>query len=41
MRLSYEYPSIVEAKRIEYRLKKLKRKDIIERIITEGKITME
>jgi putative endonuclease len=35
-----EYDSLKIAKGIEYKLKKLKRKDIIERIIREGRIQM-
>ena len=36
-----KYSSEIDAKRIEYRLKKLKRKDIIDKIIKEGLIKME
>jgi len=35
-----EYPNILIARKIEYRLKQFKRKDIIERIIKEGEIKM-
>lgn len=37
---SQEFPTIEDARRIERRLKKLKRRDYIEKIIAEGKITM-
>ena len=36
-----QYPSIKEAKKIELRLKKLKRKDYIEKIINDGFIKMK
>ena len=35
-----EYDSLTEARKIEYKLKKLKRKDIIKKIIEEQKIYM-
>ncbi len=35
------YPTIKEAKQIEYRLKKLKRRDYIEKIINEGIIRLQ
>lgn len=38
---SKQYDSIKKARRIEYRLKKLKSKKIIERIIFEGNIKMD
>ena len=37
---SQEYPTLKEARMIEKRLKKLKRKDYIEKIVREGKIRM-
>ena len=37
---SQEYPTLLDARRIEYRLKKLKRKDYIKKIIEEGIIRM-
>lgn len=37
---SQPYETLSLARKIEYRLKKLKRRDIIERIISEGKILM-
>lgn len=37
---SQEYTTIKMARKIEARLKKLKRKDYIERIIADGRITM-
>lgn len=37
---SQEYKTIKEARQIEYKLKKLKRKDVIERIISEGVIKL-
>ena len=37
---SQEYESLKMARNIERKLKKLKRKDIIERIISDGKIRM-
>jgi putative endonuclease len=36
-----KYANLIQAKRIEYKLKKLKRKDIIERIIEERKIILK
>jgi len=36
-----EYPTLLKARQIEYRLKQLKRKDYIEKIIKEGYIRME
>lgn len=41
MVFSQKYPSLLEARRIEYRLKKLKRKDYIEKIVKEGYIRMK
>jgi putative endonuclease len=38
MAFSQEYQTLKEARQIELRLKKLKRKDFIEKIIKEGKI---
>ena len=38
--LKQEYPSLSEARMVESRLKKLKRKDYIEKIITDGCIKM-
>lgn len=38
IKFTQHYPTIAEAKKIEYRLKKFKRKDIIEKIIKEGVI---
>lgn len=35
-----EYPTLLEARQIEYRLKKLKRKDYIEKIIKDGYIKL-
>jgi len=35
------YPSLAEAKKIEYRLKKLKRRDYIEQIINDGYIKLK
>lgn len=35
------YPTLRTARKIEYRLKKLKRKDIIEKIIKENKIRLD
>ena len=40
MVLKQEYPSLSEARMVESRLKKLKRKDYIEKIITDGCIKM-
>ena len=37
---SQKYPSLKEARKIELRLKKLKRKDYIERIVRDRVITM-
>jgi putative endonuclease len=37
---SQEYDNLAKARRVEYKLKHLKRKDIIERIIKEQKILM-
>ncbi|HCM67785.1 MAG: hypothetical protein A2898_03925 [Candidatus Kerfeldbacteria bacterium RIFCSPLOWO2_01_FULL_48_11] len=34
--LSQEYPTLVEARRIERRIKKFKRKDYIEKIVKDG-----
>ena len=36
--LSQEYPSLIEARRIENRLKKMKRKDYIVKIVADGYI---
>lgn len=41
MVLCQEFPSIKEAKKIELRLKKLKRKDYIEKIVQDGFIKMK
>jgi len=38
--LSQEYATLLEARKIENRLKKLKRKDYIEKIIIDGYIKM-
>jgi len=35
-----KYDSLTEARKVEYKLKKLKRRDIIEKIIKEQKIIM-
>ncbi len=37
---SQEFPTLAEARSIERRLKRLKRRDYLEKIISEGKITM-
>ena len=39
--LTQEYPTIEDARKIELKLKKLKRKDNIETIIKDGKIMMK
>lgn len=39
--LSQEFPTIQDAKRIELRLKKLKRKDYIQKMIKDGYIKMK
>ena len=39
--LSQEYPTIQEAKSVELKLKKLKRKDYIQKIVRDGKINMK
>jgi len=36
-----EYPTIREAKQVEYKLKQLKRKDYIKKIVREGRIRMK
>ncbi len=41
MVLCQEFPTIEEAKKIELKLKKLKRKDYIEKIIRDGYIKMK
>jgi len=41
MIFSQEFPTIQEAKNVELRLKKLKRKDYIKKIITDGYIKMK
>ena len=38
---SQKFVTLLEARRIEYRLKKLKRKDYIEKIIKDGVIKMQ
>ena len=38
--LSQEYPTLIEARKIENNLKKLKRKDYIEKIVTDGYIKL-
>lgn len=35
-----QYPTLVQARKVEYKLKKLKRKDILERIIADGRIVL-
>lgn len=35
---SQEFPSLRDARKVEYRLKKLKSRDILERIIKDGEI---
>ncbi len=39
--LVQEYPSLSKARKIEYRLKKLKRKDYIKKIVGDGYIKMD
>ena len=39
--LSQEYPTIEEARKVERRLKNLKRKDYIEKIIRDGYIKLQ
>ena len=39
--LSQEYPSIETARKVELRLKKLKRRDYIEKIVEDGHIRMD
>jgi putative endonuclease len=39
--LAQEYVTITEAKKVEYKLKKLKRRDYIEKIVRDGKIKMK
>ena len=39
--LSQQYASLKQARKIEYKLKKLKRKDYIEKIIKDGYIKMK
>ena len=39
--LSQEYPSLGEARAIERKLKKLKRKDYIQKIVTDGHIKLK
>ena len=39
--LSQEYPTIQDAKKIEYKLKKLKRKDYIDKIVRDGYIKIK
>ncbi len=38
--LAQKYEALAQARKIELRIKKLKRKDYIERMISEGKINM-
>ncbi len=38
---SQKYPTLVDARKIEYKLKKLKSRKIIEKILSDGKITMD
>jgi putative endonuclease len=40
LRLVQEYPTLLTARKIEQKLKKLKRKDYIRRILDDGKIKM-
>ncbi len=40
IRLVQEFSSLVIARRVELKLKKLKRRDFIEKIVREGKIKM-
>lgn len=40
VKLVQEYKTLSEARKIESRLKRLKRKDYIEKIVKEGKINM-
>lgn len=37
---SQEYPTLVEARKIEYKLKRLKSRKILEQIIFDGKINL-
>jgi putative endonuclease len=39
--LSQEYPTLLEARRVEAKIKKLKRSDYIERMIKDGYIKMK
>ena len=39
--LRQEYPTIEQARRIEMKIKRLKRKDYIKKMVTEGRITMK
>ncbi|MEK7183512.1 MAG: GIY-YIG nuclease family protein [Patescibacteria group bacterium] len=39
--LSQKYPSLKEARTIERKIKKLKRRDYIERMVRDGKINMQ
>lgn len=39
--LAQEYETLAQARKIELRIKKLKRKDYIERMVSEGKINMQ
>ncbi len=40
LKMSQKYESIMQAKNIEFRLKKLKRRDYIEKMINDGYIKM-
>jgi len=39
--LSQEYPTLVEARSVEYKLKKLKRRDYIAKIVEDGYIKIK
>jgi putative endonuclease len=39
--LSQEFPTLDDARRIERKIKRLKRKDYVEKMIADGKITMK
>jgi putative endonuclease len=41
IKLTQQYPTIIEARQIEHKIKKLKRRDLIEQIIKDGKIKMK
>ena len=40
LKLFHKCASLTEAKRLEYKIKKLKRRDFLEKMISDGKITM-